>query len=106
MNIRLFYLLGSLVILTACSIHKIDIQQGNVMSADVVAQVKPGMSRDQVQFLLGDPMIKHPFDQNRWDYPFSFQAGKKGTALEHYQVTVFFDGDRVERVVSDLPAEP
>jgi len=102
MKIRLIYLIGLQLILTSCSIHKIDVQQGNVLTSDIVAQVKPGMSRKQVQFLLGNPVIQHPFDHDRWDYPFSFQSGKKGAALERYHVTVFFDGDQVQRVDSDI----
>ena len=106
MNKRLFCLLGSLLVISSCSIHKIDVQQGNVLKPETVAQIKPGMSRDQVQFLLGNPAIKHPFDHDRWDYPFTFKSGKKGSSREHYKVTVFFDGDQVQRIETDLPDTP
>ena len=103
MKLHPLYLIALPLIFTSCTIHKIDIQQGNILTSDVVAQVKPGMSREQVKFLLGNPTIEFPFDHNRWDYPFSFKSGKKGTALQRYHVTVFFNKGGVERVVSTAP---
>ena len=103
MKKHLIYLICLPLMLTACAIHKIDIQQGNVLTADIVQQVKPGMTRQQVQYLLGNPAIQDPFDHDRWDYPFSFQSGKKGAPLEHYHVTVFFEADSVQRIDTDLP---
>jgi len=103
MKIRLIYLIALQLILASCSIHKVDIQQGNILTRAVVQQVKPGMSHKQVQFLLGNPAIQDPFNHNRWDYPFRFQSGKKGTPLQHYHVTVFFDGDSVTRVEANMP---
>jgi|GEM_PF-2971779 len=104
MKLRLIYLIALPLILTSCAIHKIDIQQGNILTSDVVEQVKPGMSREQVKFLLGNPTIEFPFDHSRWDYPFSFQSGKKGVPLQRYHVTIFFNTNGVERVVSTAPA--
>ena len=78
MKLRLIYLIVLQLFLTSCAIHKIDIQQGNILTAADVAQIKPGMTREQVKYLLGNPAIEYPFDHNRWDYPFSFQSGKKG----------------------------
>ena len=98
MKIRYIYLIGLLTILTSCSIHKIDIQQGNVLTCDMVNQVKAGMSRKQVRFLLGDPTITDPFHHDRWDYPYSFHSGIKGSLPERHHVTVFFDGDKVIRI--------
>jgi outer membrane protein assembly factor BamE len=104
MKIRLIYLIGLQLMLTACSIHKIDIQQGNVLTTETVQQVKPGMSRSQVQFILGNPAIQDPFTHDRWDYPFSFKSGIGNNATERYHVTVFFKGDNVERIDSNIPA--
>lgn len=103
MKNHLIYISALLLLLTSCSIHKIDVQQGNVLSKDIVQKVKPGMNRKQVKFLLGNPAIKDPFDKNRWDYPFRYQSGDKGIALKHYHVTVFFAADLVIRVDSNMP---
>ena len=102
MKIRNIYLIGLTLILTACSIHKIDIQQGNVMDCETIAQVKVGMSQKQVQFLIGNPTIKHPFNHQRWDYPFYFKSGKKGTHEEQHIVSILFNGDVVEHINSTI----
>jgi len=105
MKIRTFYFIGLLTILTSCSIHKIDIQQGNVLTCDTVSQIKPGMTRKQVRFLLGNPTIADPFHHDRWDYPYSFQSGIKGSTPERHHVTVFFDGDNVARVTNTMTCD-
>jgi outer membrane protein assembly factor BamE len=102
MTIRIIYLIGLLVILTSCAIHKIDIQQGNVLTCDTVKQIKPGMSRKQVSFLLGNPTITDPFHHDRWDYPYSYKSGDSDAAPERHHVTVFFDGDNVARVSTTM----
>jgi len=103
MKMRIIYLIGSALILTACSIHKIDIQQGNVLSCEDIGKIKQGMSQKQVRFLLGNPTARHPFDHQRWDYPYYFQSGKKGSKLEHDNVTVYFTKEGiVDRFISTL----
>ena len=86
-------------LLAACSTkpsfineYKIDIQQGNVLNQDAVAQLKPGQTRDQVRFLLGTPMIADIFHQQRWDYVYRYRDGQTGT-VDSRQFTVFFDAD-------------
>ena len=49
--------------------YRPDVQQGNVVTKDMVDQLRPGMTRDQVRFLLGTPMLTDVFHQDRWDYP-------------------------------------
>ncbi|MCB1854028.1 MAG: outer membrane protein assembly factor BamE [Pseudomonadales bacterium] len=83
--------------LSACGVigfpgvYKIDVEQGNIVTQDQVAQLKPGMSRRQVQFILGTPLLQDPFDQSRWDYPYSKRNGTK--TLDESRFTVYFDGD-------------
>ncbi len=82
--------------------YKIDIQQGNVLTQDMVTQLKPGQSREQVRFILGSPMITDIFHQQRWDYPYRYKNGQTG-AVESRQFSVFFDADgRLERVAGDV----
>jgi outer membrane protein assembly factor BamE len=100
---------ASCVALGACSAkptfineYKIDVQQGNVLGQDMVAQLKPGQTRDQVRFLLGTPLIADMFHQERWDYVYRFQSGKTG-AVESRRFAVFFDGEgRLARVDGDV----
>ena len=106
---RLLLIAASLVALGACSVkpsfineYKIDVQQGNVLGQEMVAQLKPGQTRDQVRFLLGTPMIADMFHQNRWDYVYRFQSGRTGE-VESRRFAVFFDADgRLERVAGDV----
>ncbi|WP_153131535.1 outer membrane protein assembly factor BamE [Dechloromonas hortensis] len=82
--------------------YKIDVQQGNVLTQEMVAQLKPGQTRDQVRFLLGTPMVTDIFHQQRWDYLYRYQNGQTGK-VESRKFTVFFDVDgRLERVGGDV----
>lgn len=106
---RLLLVAASCVALGACSVkpgffneYKIDVQQGNVLGQEMVAQLKPGQTRDQVRFLLGTPLIADMFHQQRWDYVYRFQNGRSG-AVETRRMAVFFDADgRLERVDGDV----
>jgi outer membrane protein assembly factor BamE len=85
-------------------VHKIDIQQGNLVTQEMVSKLKKGMSREQVRFALGTPLLSDPFYPNRWDYVFRFSQG--GTLLENRRITVIFENDRLARVEGDVtPAE-
>ena len=89
---------------TACSryhlIHKIDVQQGNVITQDEVNQLEPGMSRRQVQYIMGSPMIADVFHQDRWDYVYRLQPGY-GETLEE-RVTLYYENDELSRVSGTL----
>jgi len=68
----------------------------------MVAKLKPGMSRSQVRFVLGSPLVVDIFRTNRWDYVYMFQ--KAGTLTEQRQITVIFDGDKLARIEGDIKA--
>jgi outer membrane protein assembly factor BamE len=84
--------------LSGCiSYYKLDVQQGNVVTPETLAWVETGMTRQQVRFVLGTPLVRDPFHQNRWDYVYSLaKGGEKIT--EARRVTVFFEGDSVARI--------
>lgn len=90
--------------MTACSryhlVHKIDVQQGNVLTQDEVNLLEPGMNRRQVQFIMGSPMIADVFHQDRWDYVYLLQPGY-GEKTED-RVTVFFENDQLSRISGTL----
>lgn len=82
--------------------YRIDVQQGNVLTQDMVAQLKPGQTREQVRFILGSPMLSDVFHAQRWDYVYRFQNGRTN-AVESRQFSVFFNQDgRLERVSGDV----
>jgi len=81
--------------------YKMDIQQGNFVSQESVAQLKPGMSREQVRYLLGTPLVADIFHGDRWDYVYWREApdGKR----EERRVALFFSADnKLERITGDV----
>jgi outer membrane protein assembly factor BamE len=84
--------------------YKIDIVQGNFVSKEQAAAVKPGMSRAQVRDVLGTPLVTSIFHADRWDYVFTFK--RQGVEPQARRVTAFFKGDVLERIEADpLPTE-
>lgn len=84
--------------------YKIDIQQGNFVSKEMVSQLREGMTMDQVRFVLGTPMLSDIFHAERWYYPFQFQKGNGEITAS--RVTVYFKDGVLERFEGgDLPTE-
>lgn len=84
--------------------YKIDVQQGNVLTQDMVSQLKPGLTKDQVRFLLGTPVLMDMFHANRWDYVYRLKKGSTGE-VEMRKFSTFFDAsDRLVRVGGDVAA--
>jgi outer membrane protein assembly factor BamE len=80
--------------------YRIDVQQGNLVTQDMVSTLKPGMTRDQVKFVMGTPLITDMFHQDRWDYVYRMQRGRGGA--EERKITVYFDKDVLLRVEGDV----
>jgi outer membrane protein assembly factor BamE len=81
--------------------YKMEIQQGNFVDQDMVSRLKPGMSRDQVRFILGTPLVADVFHGDRWDYVFS-RRPQGGGNLEQRRLSVFFEDNRLKRVDGDV----
>lgn len=93
----------AMLALTACasftpSIYKLDMRQGNIIEAEQVAQLETGMSKQQVQTLLGTPLITDPFNQQRWDYIYAFYPRGNQAAGEQQRLTLFFEGESLSRI--------
>lgn len=94
--------LASIVLLSACShykfpwVYRIDVEQGNVLDKDKVEQLQVGMTQKQVAYLLGTPVIRDTFDQNRWDYYYSMRKGD-GT-FDRKRITLVFKGDVLQSI--------
>jgi len=95
---RLFIVLLLSALLGACSIHRLDVQQGNIIKDEQVAKLKPGISKRQVRFIMGTPLIEDPFHANRWDYVFTMQPGTERKVTEYQRVTVYFDEEKLSKV--------
>jgi len=95
--------LGIAALLTGCLYH-MPIQQGNFLDANQVAQLEPGMTRPQVSFLLGTPMVPNGFNNDRWDYYYFIKVGRKPSGTDTKRLTVWFKDDKVDHVDrSDAP---
>lgn len=91
-------LLGGL--LGGC-VYRMNIQQGNYLEGKTVDKVEVGMTRTQVRYLLGTPMVPAVFDKDRWDYLYYFKSGKRLHRPEQRHLVVFFKDDKVTRFERD-----
>jgi outer membrane protein assembly factor BamE len=100
---RILLISLTLVFISACGfpgVYKINIEQGNIVTQDMVDQLKPGMSRRQVNFIMGTALIEDTFNRNRWDYIFVLRNGS--TVLDQSKMTVEFEQDSLVNVFGDL----
>lgn len=98
-------LLAVLLLAPAACVYRVDVQQGNLLEADDIAAVKPGMTRSQVRFLLGTPVVEDTFDHSRWDYIYYFRQGRSRDAERRWLI-VWFDGDVVREVARNVEVKP
>ncbi|MEW8508010.1 MAG: outer membrane protein assembly factor BamE [Candidatus Thiodiazotropha sp.] len=107
----LIIIFSILPLLSACSswedfslVHSPDIEQGNIVTPEMVALLKPGMSKRQVRFALGTPMLVDVFHQQRWDYLFAVK--RRNEPMEIKRFSLYFEGDSLARFGGEIePAE-
>ena len=96
---RIAGLLLATAVLGACSfpgVYKLDIPQGNVITQDMVDQLKPGMTKRQVRFIMGTPLLVDSFNEERWDYFYSLKTSENEYSRE--RLTMFFVEDRLHHM--------
>ena len=105
MKIIQYLVLGcALSLLASGCVYRINIQQGNFLNQSAVDSVKDGMTRSQVRYLLGTPMVADSFNKERWDYIYYLKKGRS-RHVDSRRVTVYFDGDKVARLEKPTAAE-
>jgi len=87
-------------------LYSLPIQQGNVLNPDLVSQLEPGMTRSQVMFLLGTPMIPNGFNTDRWDYYFYVKAARGRANTDSKRLTVWFKDEKVDHLEGDAAPKP
>ncbi len=92
---KLFAIITFSLITTGCAVYKLDVQQGNSISNEAVAQLKKGMSKSQVASLLGNPLLQDNFRSNRWDYIYYTGKGRKSSQQQNITL-LFSDGQLVQ----------
>ena len=98
---RLCLVVAAALIASGC-VYRINIQQGNYLDQAAVNQVKEGMTRSQVRYLLGTPLVADSFNKERWDYIYYLKKGRS-LHVDSRRVTVYFDGEKVARL--DKPSD-
>jgi outer membrane protein assembly factor BamE len=84
--------------------YTMDIQQGNVITQEMLSKLKPGMTPAQVRFILGTPLVVDAFHKDRWDYVYRYSKG--GTVQEHRRIVVVFQDEKLARIEGDvIPAK-
>lgn len=102
---RILLIALAITCISACSavgfpgVYRIDVEQGNIVTQEMADQLQPGMSRRQVRFILGTPLVEDSFNRDRWDYVYTRRNGLDVLAEE--RLTVFFEGDGLTAVEGD-----
>lgn len=101
MRIRLPLILVLLftTLATGC-VYQAALSQGNLLDQEDIDLVEVGMTRGQVRFLLGTPMIDDPFHQNRWDYVYYLRIGRDKAIFKRW-ISIYYDGENVTEIVKD-----
>lgn len=87
-----------MTLLSGClSVYHLEVQQGNVVTQEMIDKLKPGMTRNQVRYVLGTPLVIDPFHPDRWDYYYYLRGSKEKTG-EAQRVTVIFKNDLLATV--------
>lgn len=81
-------------------VYKINVEQGNVITQEMVDQLKPGMSMEQVEYVMGSPLIKDTFNGSRWDYVYNIQRGDQ--ARKQHRLTIFFEHESLKYFTGDF----
>lgn len=98
-------LAGAILLLgAACTPYRIDVQQGNIVSQDMVSKLRPAMTRSQVKYVLGTPLVADLFHPDRWDY--YYKLDKAGRAGEHRRLTLVFENDKLKGIIGDVDVAP
>lgn len=88
--------------LSAC-VYKIDIDQGNIIDQEMINQLRPGMNKRQVRYIMGTPLVVDSFHKNRWDYIYSKQPG--GEERTQKRVSISFEADELTGIQGEIKPE-
>ncbi len=83
-------------------VYRVDVQQGNVVTQEMLAQLEAGMDKNKVRYIMGTPLLADVFHQDRWDYVYTHQNG--GDTPAQRRVSLYFGNDRLARIDGDVKA--
>lgn len=104
------FVVGSSLLLSACfpGVYKLDIPQGNILEKEKIDQVKTGMTKRQVRYVLGTPLLMDSFNQDRWDYYYShryYLPGSSEPIVRQAQLTLFFEKSQLVKIDKKMPED-
>ena len=88
---------------TGCSLYRVAVQQGNVITQEMVDGLKPGMTREQVAYIMGEPVIRNPFNEDQWDYVYTLEV--PGRVDQQRKLSLFFSNGVLARLSGDFKPE-
>lgn len=94
----------SVAVSSGC-VYRASISQGNLIKQEDLDQAEVGMTRNQIRFLLGTPMVDDPFHKDRWDYVYYLKVGREDATFKRW-VSVIFENDRVSEILKDQELDP
>jgi len=103
-SLILFLMCISLALSNGC-VYRANIAQGNLIKQEDLDQAEVGMTRNQIRFLLGTPMVDDPFHNARWDYVYYLKIGRKDAAQKRW-VSILFEEDRVSEIRKEQELDP
>ena len=95
---RLFFLIA--ILNSSGCVYQPNLVQGNLLDEDNIDQIEVNMTKNQVLFLLGTPMINDPFHADRWDYIYFIKIGRNNASFKRW-ISIFFDDDKVAAITKD-----
>ena len=94
-----------ILLLAGGCVYQANLSQGNLLKQEDLDQVEVGMTRRQVRFLLGTPMIDDPFHEGRWDYVYYLKLGRDDAIFKRW-ISIYFDGEKVSEIVDGQQLNP
>lgn len=105
MSSRFLKFTGGLTLLAAvlcagCGVHRVAIQQGNIITQAMIDQLEPGITREQVAYIMGEPVLRNTFDDDRWDYVYTIEVPNAFSSRQ--LVSLFFENDLLVYITGDM----
>ena len=105
MSSKILKCAGGLTLLAAvlcagCGVHRVAIQQGNIITQAMIDQLEPGITREQVAYIMGEPVLRNTFDDDRWDYVYTIDVPNTYSARQ--LVSLFFENDVLAYITGDM----
>jgi len=107
-KLNLTLVLVLFITISSC-VYRPDLQQGNLLNIENIDRVQIDMTKSQIKYLLGGPVIGTPYAENRWDYMYFYQprmGPESDGSTQRYWLVIFFENDRVTKIEKDVVSSP